>query len=113
VTEYTPNFNGYAHMVEGSLVMTTYGVREYYSDAVEQDPEMMGGFDRWFAPYKEALDVVQRVQWLGDILNGHDRWLADHDKEVLDKAVERMYASAANDESDFRSLKAAVRGEGE
>jgi len=37
--------------------------------------------------------------------------LADHDREVLDKAVERMYASAANDESDFRSLKAAVLGD--
>lgn len=77
-------------------------------------------FDRWLAPYKEALDVVQRVQWLGDILNGHDRWLAAHDKKVLDKAVQRadrllgMWVRCGSfDPISAEHIVAAIRGEGD
>ena len=57
-------------------------------------------------PQREGMDRMWRSEF--------DRWLAAHDKEVLEKAVERMYASAADDDDfEFSSLVAAVRGDGE
>jgi hypothetical protein len=74
---------------------TTDEVRDWYGDDVTDA-------DR-------AWELAKRAEF--------DRWLAAHDKEVLDRAVERVQELGCNDNCGcsitIPNATAAIRGEGE